>query len=101
MVTRSTKLDDSCSGAGTGDADAVYPVLFTGLGGNLPDATIDWFRKQKVIVARDSAAPTAEYGAMNWALAYGDWQVSGVSLLLRLSGCWSYAACGRTDSLFG
>ncbi len=74
-VLASTKLDEQCEGTRTSDASAVYPVLFTGVGGNLPDATIDWFRKQKVVVARDSAIPSAEFGAMNWALAFGDWKV--------------------------
>ncbi len=59
--TRGVDAGDDCSRR-TPDGAAVFPVLFTGTSGNLAEATLDWFRLSKVVMARDTAAPSKVRG---------------------------------------
>ncbi len=58
LATSTRGVDAGDCSRRTPDGAAVFPVLFTGTSGNLAEATLDWFRLSKVVMARDTAAPS-------------------------------------------
>ena len=73
QLLASTKAAPQCGGGG-GDPDKEYGMLVTGVSGNLPDATLAWFRTYRISLSRDNAPPTPPYGSVSWVLAFSDWE---------------------------
>jgi hypothetical protein len=99
VLTRSTKYAPECGdGSGSGPT---FPLLVTGVGGNLQDAAFEWFRGRGIRLARDNAPPNEGFGAMSWVLAFNDWdnypksaKLEASKVAPRIEVC-SHAARGR------